>query len=69
MNTIAKHLPEIADELFTKGFSVTIHNSHRMIAVSLNRPISYSEIEHALGYEIASTVRFGRYNGRVIISE
>lgn len=63
-------LPEIAETLYMKGFSVSIANDHSSITVSLNRPVSYSEVETAIEYEFPASLQMRRMaSGSIVISE
>lgn len=70
MSKNTMHLPEIAEVLSDKGFSVTISNDHRSISVGLNRKVNVSEIEAACDYEIDNAVTVRRTeDGKVRLSE
>lgn len=70
MSDITNTLPEIAESLFEKGFSIEISDDHNSITVSLNRPVRYSEIEAAVGYEFPASLQMRyNWNGSIVISE
>lgn len=63
-------LPEIAEMLHDKGFSVEIADDHNSITVSLHRPVRYSEIEAAVEYEFPASLQMRHnWNGSIVISE
>jgi len=63
-------LPEIAETLYNKGFSVSIADDHNSITVSLKRPVRYSEVEAAVDYEFPASLQMRHnWNGSIVISE